>query len=54
MSRSGPNKVKRDCTALLLYVFRVQQQLLINGHWNVRILTVNVNVNGHVNVNVNV
>ena len=31
--------VQRDSTALLLYLFRVQQQLLIHGHWNVRILT---------------
>ena len=31
---------QRDFTALLLYVFRVKQQLLTHGHWNVRVLTV--------------
>ena len=33
------SKRQLDFTALLLYVFRVQQQLFIHGHWNVRKLT---------------
>ena len=31
--------VQRDFTALVLYVFRVKEQLLIHGHWKVRIFT---------------